>query len=370
MPYIKGKFMVALWTKSTSHDPTHCQASVDAKYKAMESKVSDSAQLVAAKKITAGANGLPFSGIFVAPEYYFTHPDPQEREPMDEQEKRNLELKIFALSRTHPGIVIVPGSYFYYKSAFTPQGHMRVDRNGEVRLGQVGKDRRVHARQKLDRAWLGGLSPEYGRVRSGFDPSKARKEAASSGIEEMWSNDSIEKKKTMLEDENIRILRNSTGLYLAGVRYGKYDKQADCREREANWPDDMVFIPGTKDECPPIGDCRFGLEICLDHYIGRMTRRNVANLHFHIVASDSVHTEEGHMAMCNGGYFLHASSDYAETMLVYKDANGGFHYRPKSPVQGANLRDKVELWTEDWEWGEPPQKTVWRTGATRGGNRT
>ena len=50
----------------------------------------------------------------------------------------------------------------------------------------------------------------------------------------------------------------------------------------------MVFVPGTQDECPFIGEHKFGVEICADHAIGRLRRRSPTGLAFHIMASDYV----------------------------------------------------------------------------------
>jgi hypothetical protein len=86
-----------------------------------------------------------------------------------------------------------------------------------------------------------------------------------------------------------------------------------------------MFVPGTQDECPEIGEgtrkFRFGVEICFDHGNGVLKHRAPGNLQFHIVVSDSVPTRPGNMAMRNGGYFLHASTDYNES-VVYRRDNG------------------------------------------------
>ena len=60
--------------------------------------------------------------------------------------------------------------------------------------------------------------------------------------------------------------------------------------------------------------------------------RKPANLHFHIVVSDSVPNQTGHMAMKSGGYFLHASTDHGET-VVRRRGEGGQLEAPMAATQ-------------------------------------
>jgi hypothetical protein len=122
-------------------------------------------------------------------------------------------------------------------------------------------------------------------------------------------------------DKTRYLVRNETYLDLNGFRHAKYNKQTDCFESLSS-PDEMVFVPGTRDECPVIGKHRFGVEICLDHAVGRLKRRNPAGLHFHILTSDYIDSEVAHMAMCDQGYFLHASSEPQETLVYQRDTTG------------------------------------------------
>ena len=149
-------------------------------------------------------------------------------------------------------------------------------------------------------------------------------------------------KMDALAEKTSAVVRNATYLYLNGTRHGKYDKQSDYFESTCS-PDEMVFVPGTRDECPVIGRHRFGIEICADHALGRLKKRNPTGIHFHVVASDSVDNIETHMAMTEHGYYLHASSDEDETGVYYKDAKGmiteldGDEYLGSEPCGGGDL---------------------------------
>lgn len=104
-------------------------------------------------------------------------------------------------------------------------------------------------------------------------------------------------------------------MLLGGRRIAKYDKQTDFGEAIGCSPEDLAFIPGSYKQCPEVGGYRFGMEICFDHANAMLARRNVQPLHFHLVVSDWVDSSVGNMAMSAGGYFVHASTNYAESSL-------------------------------------------------------
>lgn len=123
-----------------------------------------------------------------------------------------------------------------------------------------------------------------------------------------------------------RKVHNVTSLILNGKVWGTYDKHTDFYETKSTSPDQSMFVPGTQDECPEIGDgvrkFRFGVEICFDHGNAVLKRRSPPNLHFHIVVSDSVPNNPSNMAMRNGGYFLHASTDHSKTVVYRRNDSG------------------------------------------------
>ena len=340
MAYIAGKFVVALWTCSTSHNPVHRQKTVADKFHKLEIMVKACQEAVGRANIAFGANGLPFTVSLGVASLW----------------RRQLEEKIFALSKRFPGIVIVPGSIFYWKSAMRPLGHVKLSNTGQSYQTENVKDRRIGAVTKLNAEYKPVAEKQGARGRTEFFNYKKVYDSFSPGTNaDSAFRPSVNEKKDSLENANIKILRNSTGVYLGGTRYGKYDKQQDCFETFR--PNEMAFIGGTKDECPKIGECRFGLEICVDHDSGCLRKRNVSDLHFHIVVSDWVKTKTDYMAMCTGGYFLHASSNHIETKLAYKDLNGTVHERPKQDLLPGHT-EKISFYTEDWTWGTRPPRPM------------
>jgi hypothetical protein len=142
--------------------------------------------------------------------------------------------------------------------------------------------------------------------------------------------------KLLDKNSKPRKIHNVTFLLLNGTVWGSYDKHTDFYEAKSVSPDQSMFVPGTQDECPVIGDgvrkFRFGVEICFDHGNGVLKARRPANLHFHIVVSDSVENQKAHIAMKNGGYFLHASTEHGQSVVWHLTEAGQLEDNMK-PVQ-------------------------------------
>jgi len=241
----------------------------------------------------------PFTGIFIAPEYYFTKPNPSgDREFLDLTSKRMIEVNVKGLSKEFPKILLVPGT-IHYEIEMTDADKVTTG----YQLLQAAKNRIL-------------------RENALANPKKVLDGTMHHRPTGLFSNvPSMNVLADNLLDKNTkpRKIHNVTFLLLNGTVWGSYDKHSDFYEAKSISPDQSMFVPGTQDECPVIGDgvrkFRFGVEICFDHFNGVLKRRKPANLHFHIVVSDSVKNLDAHMAMKNGGYFLHASTDHGKTAV-------------------------------------------------------
>ena len=247
-----------------------------------------------------------FVGILIAPEYYWTAPDPGgERHFLDLQAKNQIELDLKILSKAYPRILLVPGTIHY---------DVQMDAKAKVEAGyallKAAKAAILREKALANPKSLLNFSASDANVLNSDIPSMNR-----------LADNLLDKKTTP------RKVHNLTYLLLDGTIWSQYDKQTDYFESKSISPDKSMFIPGTQDECPMIGDAtrkfRFGVEICYDHCTGVLKmRRQPANLHFHLVVSDWVVTQPAHVAMTNNGYFLHASTNYDQTVVYHKLANG------------------------------------------------
>jgi predicted amidohydrolase len=287
-----------------------------------------------------------FQAIFAAPEYYFSQPTKGDfRVPLNEDDQVDTEWRILHLSRAYPKTLIMPGTVYYKKRSIPLCLRSKLNREKAMVVQTIdkrSKDRRQKAFIQLSDAMERDFKDDDTLPYVGYSAS-TKVPIGPTGL----PLPSMFTKWEALFDKKPELVRNTTYLYLNGTRHGKYDKQTDYHE-SLNAPDQMVFVPGTRDECPIIGGYKFGVEICADHGIGRLSRRSPAGLAFHIVASDYVKNAMGNMAMGKEGYFLHASTDKDQTGVFYKDENG--HIAPIKEKEKGYLgehkvgRGNVSFW--------------------------
>jgi hypothetical protein len=277
---------------------------------------------IQATQLTGGA----VQAILAAPEYQYTAKWPSDRRfPMAESEKVLLEEELRLKSQTHPHILLIAGTSHYFKDEGRAAGGATHKVNPATGLRTVPKD------------------PAERRLRAQVQLINAKQQATDLGMAFLVDKGDVRYKDddtTKFRTHNVpaldrlgkvldrpaskpRFVRNAAYLFLAGRRMAKYDKQTDFSEALNNSPDDMMFIPGTENECPVIGGHRYGVEICYDHCNGVLKKRAPANLQFHIVVSDWTSNRTAHMAMSNGGFFLHASTKSTETAVYRRPALGG-----------------------------------------------
>jgi hypothetical protein len=97
----------------------------------------------------------------------------------------------------------------------------------------------------------------------------------------------------------------------------------------------------------------FGVEVCFDHANGALKGKN-PNADFHVVVSDYVDTNETNMAMGNGGYFIHASSNPNQSCVYKRNTMGALQKLTKTA--GKFAENQMAYWLIDVEkrkWDKP-----------------
>src|SRR5262245_48993550 len=103
------KILIALW--SHAHD---WSASTNGRLKTLDHRIATVDAWITHRADLSGS--LPFKGIFLAPEYYFTEPSPTGgRSPLSEKDRLRIERKLIELSNKYTKILLVPGTVFYKK---------------------------------------------------------------------------------------------------------------------------------------------------------------------------------------------------------------------------------------------------------------
>jgi predicted amidohydrolase len=345
---------IGLW----SYDSTstiNLQKSVSERCGELEKAVTKFATFV--KHLKDASERSLFKGIFLAPEYFFcAQAADGMRRPMDDWRHYALEARLLQMSKNFAQILIVPGTIFYARDIVREipisRGFCKDKSSDDFGTRSVAKQKIGDGRERMlkrtDAAMTAPLN--WGVKKEAMDIINNQGIVTNAG-----RIPSLTSVREAIAKKNPKVARNVTYLLLGGKRYARYDKQTDALETNSAAPEDLVFIPGTRDQCPEIGEYRFGTEICNDHFNSMLFKRQPANLHFHLLVSDFVNNKEGAMAMCKGGYFLHAATVRSETQVFHRDQGSQASYvssdgksRPTTgpPGTGALKRVKVDHFSE------------------------
>jgi predicted amidohydrolase len=285
---------------------------------------------------TLGADlpaGSPFYAVLLAPEYFFVGMvDP--RRPMTEAKKDNVEAALFAISRAHPKVLIIPGTLFYEKSRQRPAEHkFKLLARGE----NAGQRRGPEKTTERSDVFLRKINHAIQTAETSGIESLQR--MVNRGVEDgpMLYAPSMRRKEERLKTKARGICRNRTYIFLGGERLAKYDKCFDYFE--SHQPDDLVFLHGSVDQTTQVGEYKFGIEICADHELKILATRKVT-VDFQVVVSDYVDTLEESMSLRSGGYYLHASTRWQNSSIWQRDpvsdrlVNHTEHFHRRRDPQG------------------------------------
>jgi predicted amidohydrolase len=303
--------LIALWTYNSTGGGVNTRKSIDVRFNALKDKVE-----ACANEVTSLGNALEqrnaFQAVFVAPEYLFTAVA-NSREALSSADVDTLYQKLVSLSSGNKKILLAPGTVFYQEAVITTENRRKAISN--LLMAEAS------AKQTLPR-----LLPH---IKQGW--------TTNSGVSVPSLADVT--KEVVKPTSTAARARNVSYLFLNGERQASYDKHADFIETKGASPDQLFFIPGTRDQCPEIGGFKFGVEICFDHANGILARRGVVDLDFHLVMSDWANNSQGHMAMAKDGYFAHASTNPASSAVWKRKSNGSLE--KLTPYKGELESDKL-----------------------------
>ena len=237
-----------------------------------------------------------FQAIFVAPEYLFTRANAtKSREPMSKQLSEDVVRDLKAISEAFPRILMFPGSIFYRESLAVDVNYQKMQAHliaAELNMAGRGATEVISQPRKAGGVTIPSLKEGSEALKGGLKPDSYR-------------------------------AYNSVRAFLGGESVmTPYNKQWDFKETEGADVQKLVFVPGSAKGTREIREFTFGIEVCFDHGNGALKGHN-PNVDIHVVVSDWVENKEGNMAMKNGGYFVHASSESVQTCVYSRNNMGG-----------------------------------------------
>ncbi len=257
-------------------------------------------------------------GIFVAPEYFhsarhageFKSPGGFVKRTVPAFDKMQFVHQLEGISNAAKGILIVPGSVAWSE---------------------------LLDRDKIEESITELEDPQKYK---GIAPGVMDHHAYKTDVLPSWNQ-----KKNFVRQAGAKpkyVMHNTAFAFLDGRPRYEYHKHGDFHEAVGS--PNLVFIPGHESGVKTIGGVTMGFEICLDHNIGYLASRTgkhpvglsgekakpVVERELHIVVSDCVDNEPSHMALWDGGYFLHASTNPDCTNVFHRT---GAQVREVNPVE-------------------------------------
>jgi hypothetical protein len=141
---------------------------------------------------------------------------------------------------------------------------------------------------------------------------------------------------------------NSVQAFLGGEAVIKtpYVKNWDFKETEGASVEKLMYVPGSHSGRRTINNFEFGIEVCFDHANGAL-KGSHTDVDFHVVVSDWVEAKGASMAMKKGGYFIHASSKPAQTMVCRRESTGAL--TKLTLAAGKTKADSLAYWMVEVE---------------------
>ena len=373
------RMIAGLWSRK-NYDKSG--STTDARVKALKQCVEKLALQVKQEKIPDSE----IQGLLVAPEYFFTKPDPGKWDgakflsrAISQTEKEQAVEGFKNISKAFPTLFLVPGTIAWKKPLDRPAGEARKkdpvtgQRTGPLKT-TPRKDKALQSLQYEDSTTgerMGGArkaSPDlYANlviwVDYNYKPTTdderdkqvTRVLHDDTELQAVFNWCKLDKShyseipaladKMALLTTGSFMMRNTAYALLKGRVRFKYNKQGDFHE--AIGDTGTVFIPGAQTGIATIAGIRFGFEICLDHNISYL-KPPVADpkdgRDIHIVTSAAVENNDNHMFMHPGGYFLHASTNHGWSAVYFNHHQTGIAKVTPPYATDSVDGDPLEFW--------------------------
>ncbi|WP_225413742.1 FYVE zinc finger domain-containing protein [Stigmatella hybrida] len=286
------------------------------------------------------------TGVALFPEYFFAEPTSTTQNhgrgdirSLDEDEKDDFFRFVQQVSEKYPKVIIFPGTIAWHKS-FTRQGTRALHSHGP----QIGTPKAISRYHKaaaalqtshqrafgvaynpnsalagnLD-AWDGGYflpATSFNTASLGtvsptlsvtLNPGTVMTRYVNKYSDTYGSR--VHQVQTFENTPSAkqRLVRNTAYVFQGGYCKFKYNKQGDFHE-VLGGSNHFAYVPGVANGVFKLDNITFGVEVCLDHAIGFLTRNYPGTVDIHVVMSATVPINLANIKAGNGGHIIHADA--------------------------------------------------------------
>ncbi|HWB85262.1 MAG TPA: hypothetical protein VG675_14055 [Bryobacteraceae bacterium] len=245
--------------------------------------------------------GDSYQAVFVAPEFYFVNnqaasaPDRY----LSHDDKRWTVAQLAAIAKSFPKLLIIPGTVLWTKAV------------NESNTGKT-KERIVKAYEQHKSA-LPKLQEKHGaqygnNVESIVSNQSGQKHFAYSGSAKIPAQ--TYPPYYLLDSVPDTVIAQNVAYVCKGDTILKYAKVGNSHELGGN-QSNAVFSPGSLAGLFSVGDVRYGLEICMDHWVGVLQHGTgaLSAPHIQIITSSYTENRSFHFKVADNGLILHSSTE-------------------------------------------------------------
>jgi predicted amidohydrolase len=274
--------------------------------KAVEQMVRLRRAIVASDRFVRGhAQNDKYHALFVAPEYFFANQRSLNDRFFQHGVKRWIMSALSAVAEDFPRLLIIPGTVLWTKQvsrgANDPKSAARVDRV-KARYGAVSgllEPRRAHIENVH--------GEEFGDTSFYVNAQSNEPGWTHEGRFARYENDTVTP-SFYLGAVGGSLIAQNTAYVAKGKTILKYHKVGNSAEVHGEGGE-LVFAPGSIAGTFKMGDVRYGLEVCMDHWLGVLSGSGAAPVHVQVITSSSTPNRAFHYHVRSGGLLVHSSTD-------------------------------------------------------------
>ncbi len=243
--------------------------------------------------------------VFVAPEFWFSNSWTADDKFYNHEIKRWIVARLAHMAKTYPNVLLIPGTVLWVKEK---------KKDGD----QVSKiATRIKSAEAYHAKTFDGLKDRpYGQA---YDFPWLKKAQVN---EPGWSHNIPKASGANLPQtpgpldyltaSGDILIGQNTAYVCKNETILKYHKIGNSAETHG-YGQNIVFAPGSIAGQFLVGNVRYGLEICMDHWLGILAESGAAKVDVQVVTSSTTPTRKFHFNTKTNGIFVHASNPPLQT---------------------------------------------------------
>ena len=271
-----------------------------------------------------------YQAVFVAPEFYFVNNQSAHAQDryLSHDEKRWTIAQLSALAKTYPRLLIIPGTVLWTKDV--------TDSNRDKVKDRIMAAHNQH--QKALPALIKKHEKEYGDAvepivnMQTFNPGYSFTGSATVPQGSYAPFHYLDNVSNTVIAQNVAYVCKADKI----LKYAKVGNSSELGGNTSN----AVFAPGALAGVFSVGNVRYGLEICMDHWVGVLRHGTSWSPHIHIITSSYTENRTFHFTVVENGLILHSST---EARITPYRLNG----LPDKPPKEENLGNSLQLFMFD-----------------------